>query len=69
MKKIYKWQISRKGEVVKSGSTIYEGDIYLIMKDEYGVIDFAMDMLVWCEEANPGDVHDDGEVRIECVCE
>lgn len=42
----------------------FPADIYIVMQDVFGCEDFAMEMLAWCEEANPGDKFEDEDVRV-----
>ena len=64
--RMFRYGFICEGSNTEMVETEYQGDVYIAMQDVFGDEDFAMDMLVWCENAKPGDRYEDEDVIVEC---
>ena len=48
----------------KSDTFLYPADLYIETMDMWNCEDFSMELLAWCEQAQPGDVFEDDDIRV-----
>lgn len=53
--------------VIESQYLKYPGDIYIEINSRFRNEDYAMDLLLWAEQAQPGDRYSDTNVIIQAL--